>query len=246
MAAVIDADALGKLSRDEKLQLIQILEERERRKRLRIIDSMFPDTGPRRRELYPKHIEFFRLGAEHRERAFIAANRVGKTVAGGYENTCHLTGEYPHWWEGARFADPVRVMVAGETIASTRDVIQSKMVGGTKEEDFGTGLIPRASIIDWAFRGHVVGALDYVRVKHEPTGGISTLWFRSYDQGRKIFQGFELEVFWADEEVPDDVYSEGMVRTMTTGGMGMLTFTPLKGLTPLVQSFLPEGRLTDE
>ncbi len=39
----------------------------------------------------------------------MAANRVGKTEgAGGYEMTCHLTGRYPHWWEGRRFSGPVR------------------------------------------------------------------------------------------------------------------------------------------
>jgi hypothetical protein len=50
------------------------------------IDSYYPDGGPLRRELYPKHLEFFRAGIEHRERCFLAANRVGKTEGvGGYE-----------------------------------------------------------------------------------------------------------------------------------------------------------------
>jgi phage terminase large subunit-like protein len=34
------------------------------------------------------------------------------------------------------------------------------------------------------------------------------------------------------------VYEEALIRTMTTNGMLMLTFTPLNGLTPLVTSFL--------
>ena len=51
------------------------------------IDSYYPDDGPLRRELYPKHLEFFRAGIEHRERCFLAANRVGKTEGvGGYEH----------------------------------------------------------------------------------------------------------------------------------------------------------------
>jgi phage terminase large subunit-like protein len=61
------------------------------------------------------------------------------------------------------------------------------------------------------------------------------LWFRSYVQGREIFQGFELHGFWADEECPADVYEEGQVRLMTNDGISMLTFTPLNGLTALVQ-----------
>jgi len=73
---------------------------------------MFPSTGPLRRELYPKHLEFFRAGAAHKERAFIAGNRCGKTVAGGYETTLHLTGLYPDWWEGRRFACPSHIPTA--------------------------------------------------------------------------------------------------------------------------------------
>jgi Terminase RNaseH-like domain len=50
------------------------------------IDSYYPDEGPLRRELYPRHLELFRAGVEHRERCFLAANRVGKTEGvGGYD-----------------------------------------------------------------------------------------------------------------------------------------------------------------
>ncbi len=37
---------------------------------------------PYRRELDPEHTSFFKAGAEYREQAFIAANRVGKTADG--------------------------------------------------------------------------------------------------------------------------------------------------------------------
>jgi len=66
---------------------------------------------------------------------------------------------------------------------------------------------------------------------------------RSYDQGRKIFQGFEADLIWLDEEVPQDIYAEALVRTMTTGGMLMMTFTPLQGLTPLVVDFMETAGL---
>src|SRR4029077_7285859 len=98
---MIDPDVLS----DDKLaETIRALEASLERKRSRNkIASYFPDDGPLRRELYTKHLEFFRLGKVHMERAFMAANRVGKTVVGAYEVTVHLTGEYPAWWEGKRF-----------------------------------------------------------------------------------------------------------------------------------------------
>ncbi|QJQ93923.1 MULTISPECIES: terminase family protein [Halomonadaceae] len=224
--------------RSRKLALLRLLEERARRKRYNLIESLFPDEGPLRRALYPKHMEFFRAGAIHRERLFLAANRVGKTIAGGGEMTYHLTGHYPHWWEGRRWDRPVEAMAAGDTSQTTRDIIQTKLLGGLYGTDeLGTGLIPRACIGKPTPSRGIANLYEEIPIKHV-TGGWSRLKLRSYDQGRRIFQGTELDIFWPDEEVPLDVYEEGLVRTMTTQGMIMMTFTPLQGLTPLVVSFL--------
>lgn len=84
------------LPQDPHAEVLRLLElERTLSKRTKI-DSYYPDSGPLRRELYPKHMEFFRAGRNRRERAFIAANRVGKSEGvGGYEMVLHLTGKYP-------------------------------------------------------------------------------------------------------------------------------------------------------
>ena len=99
--------ATGSASSSEELALIyreahRVVARDESRRKLW---TYYPDSGPLRRELYPKHLQFFAAGAAHRERLFMAANRVGKTEGvGGYETTLHLTGEYPPWWEGWRGA----------------------------------------------------------------------------------------------------------------------------------------------
>jgi hypothetical protein len=99
----------------------QMETELDRRASENRIDCYYPDEGPLRRELYPKHLEFFRAGIEHRERCFLAANRVGKTEGvGGYELTCHLTGEYPDWWEGRTFDHPIEAWAAGDTSQTVR------------------------------------------------------------------------------------------------------------------------------
>jgi hypothetical protein len=94
--------------------------------------AYFPDDGPLRRELYPKHLEFFRAGKTYTERLLIAANRVGKTECGAYESTAHLTGEYPHWWEGRVWNRPIRMWAAGDFNETTRDVIQKKLLGSVE------------------------------------------------------------------------------------------------------------------
>ncbi len=77
-------------------------------------------------------------------------------------------------------------------------------------------------------------------VKHV-SGGVSVVQFKSYDQGREAFQGTEQDGIWLDEEPPMDVYTECLLRTMTNDGCIMVTFTPLRGLSTVVQSFAPGG-----
>lgn len=192
---------------------------------------------------YSKQKEFHAAGAIHRERLFMAGNQLGKTVAGSNEWAMHLTGRYPEWWEGRRFDLPVRLWAAGETRVSTRDTVQKLLVGEPeKEEEWGTGAIPAADLIDWSRAMGVANALDSVTVKHI-SGGASTLLFKAYEQGRAKWQGDTLHGVWFDEEPPQDIYTEGMTRTNATGGIVMLTFTPLKGMSDVVQMFLSDSDL---
>lgn len=242
------SDGIKGLSKAEKLELIALIEEQEKRKRGRKLQTYYPDSGPLRRELYPKHLEFFAAGSQYRERLMLAGNRIGKTEGvGGYETALHLTGQYPHWWTGRRFSNPVNAWMAGKTNETTRDIVQAKMCGsitfdGSKKRVDGTGLIPREAIGPISWKQGVQDLIDTVKVKHI-SGGWSRLGVKAYQQGRGAFEGTEQEVIWLDEEPPLDVYAECLVRTMTTKGIILLTFTPLEGLSDVVLSFLPGGRI---
>lgn len=157
----------------------------------------------------------------------------------GYELTMHLTGNYPAWWVGRRWARPVDALAAGDTRQTTRDILQMKLLGPPGQ--YGTGMLPAEAIVPGSIK-HAQGvpdAVESLRVRHA-SGGESYLRFRSYDQGREAFQGFEIDIGVEDEEPPLDIHSELLLRTMTTGGMLLLTFTPLKGVTPLIK-FLREA-----
>lgn len=238
---MIAAETLGL---PPKQLLVLALQEAAWRKKRRKLLDYYPDTGPLRRELYRKHLEFFRAGETCQMRGFVAANRIGKTEgAGGYELTLHLTGRYQAWWEGARFDAPIRAWAAGDTRQTTRDIIQSKLLG--PYADFGTGLIPHQDIGKWTPMPGVPEAVGTLAVKHyDATGrydGDSRLVFKSYDQGREAFQGTEQDVIWLDEESDEDIRNECVLRLMTTDGLLMETFTPLKGLTKVVLNYMPEG-----
>ena len=169
----------------------------------------------------------------------MAANRVGKTICGGYEAACHLTGLYPDWWEGRRFDEPTDGWAAGDTGQTTRDIIQDTLLGfptGT----IGTGMIPGDLITQVRRRAGIADAIDTVKVKHV-SGGESILGFKSYDQGRRSFQGTGKHFIWFDEECPQDVYGEALIRTMTTDGVIYVTFTPLMGMTQFIQDFLKDA-----
>lgn len=246
----------------ERKRVLRLLEEIETRQAQRLFYELFPErdkpwAGPSimggqmapgqilySREKYARHMEFFAASKTHRETCFMAANRVGKTFSGGgYATACHLTGLYPDWWPGRRFTHPVSWWAAGDTYETTRDIIQMTLLGevgfrdGRKAPD-GRGVIPGNLLGRCTWRSGVTDLVDTILVKHV-SGGNSSLGLKSYDQGRKVFQGTARHGIWFDEEPPMDVYGEALVRTATVGGIIMLTFTPLLGLSEVVLSFMP-------
>jgi len=210
--------------------------------------TLFPDDGPLRRALYPKHLEFFRAGATFPQRLFMAANRIGKSVAGAYETTCHATGLYPAWWDGKRFNCPTDGWACGTNSETTRNVVQGKLLGPvTPEGTFvpGTGIIPADRIVDYTLRRNALsGSVETIWIRHE-SGGTSRITLKTYEQGRKSFEGDAKHYIWDDEEPDEDIYTEQLYRTLTTLGVIYTTFTPLQGMSTVVTGFLdpsPEAR----
>lgn len=196
---------------------------------------------PEVRKAYFKQMEFFRLGVDYQERALFGGNRTGKTHCGVYEDTLHLTGQYPEWWPGRRFTRPVDWWAATDIGKNTRDILQEKFCGKPGSEGaLGTGMIPGDLIVRTTIKHGLADAYESVFVRHVPTGGISTLQFKSYDQGREAFQGTAQDGIHLDEEPPLDVYVECLMRIMTKSGMIILTETPLLGVSDLMCEYMPE------
>lgn len=176
------------------------------------------------------------------ERLFLAGNRTGKTFCGCLEVAIHLTGQYPSWWNGHRFDHPITCWVASENYEITRNVLQSKLLGGYSEgTGYVDGLIHESLIIKKAMLSGVNGAVDYLIVQHK-SGGFSDLYFKSYKQGREKFQGARCHFIHLDEEAPYDIVSECKMRLSDVDNKGqgrlILTMTPLKGYTELMAYFL--------
>lgn len=222
---------LASLTSSEKLELLQLLEEKERRKKQNLLAIYKP---------YSKQKEFHAAGNGYRERLFMAGNQLGKTLAGAAEAAMHLTGKYPDWWEGKRYDKPIVAIAGSESYELTRDGVQRLLVGPPMtEEEWGTGYIPKADIISSTRRSGVSGALDSITVRHV-SGGTSTLLFKAYEQGRGKWQANTVNYIWFDEEPPEDVYFEGITRTNATQGLIAVTFTPLKGMSSVVARYILE------
>jgi phage terminase large subunit-like protein len=190
---------------------------------------------------YPKQKSFHDAGAKHRERLFMAANRVGKTQCGAAEMAMHLTGLYGSWFEGKRFDKPVRAWAAGVTNESCRDVVQDKLIGPPfRRLEWGQGMIPKDCLGEVSMARGTPDLIDTISVKHV-SGDYSTLQFKSYSEGRTKWQGVGLEVVWLDEESPEDLYFEALTRTNETDGIVYMTFTPIAGMSNIVRMFLQEG-----
>lgn len=237
MAVTHDPDLLS----DDRAELLRTMLEHAHAQATTIrpeqlFYTYFADDGPFSRAKYAKHMEFFAAGAEFPERMFLAGNRIGKTVAGAFEVTCHLTGKYPNWWVGKRFYEPVEWWACGTTSETTRDIVQAVLLG--THDKLGTGMIPAQLILSTSRRPHgLPGSIESAYIQHS-TGGKSLLGLKTYEQGRKSFEGTGKHGIWDDEEPPMDVYQEQLIRTLTTKGIMFVTFTPLQGMSEVVTSYL--------
>lgn len=208
----------GDLSEDPVVAIKQLLTIKASQKRTTAIFRYQP---------HKQQLRFHYLGLKKAIRFFFGGNRTGKTIAGGAEIVYHLTGMYPEWWCGKRFEGAIRCWVCSETGEVVRDVAQRVLMGSPS--DLGSGLIPKEKLGRITMRRGIADAVDSVRVQHV-SGRWSLLQFKSYDQGRRKFQGTSRHVIWCDEEPPKDVFDEIRMRTMDVEGHILLTMTPLQGM----------------
>jgi phage terminase large subunit-like protein len=253
----MNLDSLKNKSKAELLDIAKAIEALNSHKKYNAIEYIFPDDGVYKRSLYPKHIEFLKRGKSFSRRAFIAANRIGKSMTGGAEAVYHLTGKYPSWWEGREFGHPINMWICGITTTQIRESIQEILFGNFADK--GTGLIPKDCLLGddgimqtWnAPNAHnMVGTC---LVRHYNKLGVFDGWskveFKTYDQGWEKYQGAKRDVIWLDEEPTDPrIYSECATRTAgDKGNEGILycTFTPLNGFSDVVLSYLPNGQMPE-
>jgi hypothetical protein len=94
----------------------------------------------------------------------MAANQVGKTHGAGMETAFHLTGIYPEWWQGRRFATPVKSWVGGPDNEHVRDNACRILLG--EAENRGTGTVPAWAILSIESGRGIAKSVDYFTVSN--------------------------------------------------------------------------------
>lgn len=227
--------AVSSLTRQQKIELALLLEERNKRYKQNILLHQW-------RSLYDWQLKFNAATAENRASMLMAANRVGKTRTGVTIDAFHLLGDYPADWNGYKFNHAPRVWLLGYSMEKTRDLLQQVLFGRMEGGELTGGLIPKERISGWFSATGTSGAMREVRVKHS-SGFESICQFWSYSQGQHALMGDSVDWYHIDEEPRDkSIFPQVLTRTATgdkgRGGRGILTFTPENGRTELVIQFM--------
>nr|WP_122012377.1 terminase family protein [Maliibacterium massiliense] len=203
------------MSQSAKLARLRAVEaEMRRRQRMRRIDAY--NTGALRHE---KQLTFHRCGK--RNRWVFGGNRSGKTECGAVEAIWFARGIHPY----RRIARATHGWVVSLTHEVQRDVAQRKVMDYLPPEWIAQVVMRQGKKGDPSG-----GVIDYIEV-YSACGGKSRIGFKSCDQGRGKFQGASLDYVWFDEEPPEDIYKECLMRVLDRQGDIWGTMTPLLGLT---------------
>lgn len=203
------------MNRDEILNRLAVL-EKELAKRKKENRLAAYNSG---RKKHAKQTAFHKC--KKRNRWVFGGNRSGKTECGAVECLWILRGVHPYRKN--------RQNVFGWAVSLSqqvqRDVAQAKILHYLPKS-----WIEEIIMLSGRRDSPSGGVIDQIKIKNV-FGGISTLGFKSCDQGREKFQGSSLDFVWFDEEPPRDIYEECLMRVMDRRGDIFGTMTPLKGRT---------------
>lgn len=168
--------------------------------------------------VHKKQMEFHKC--LKRNRWVFGGNRSGKSECGAVEVVWLARGIHPY-----RQNKPVDGWIVSLSFGVQKAVTQKKIFK----------FLPKDWIAEVVMRegkkaSYETGVVDSVLIKNV-FGGTSSITFKSIEEGREKFQGASLDFVWFDEEPPEDIWQECVMRVLDKKGDIFATMTPLKGLT---------------
>lgn len=169
------------------------------------------------KKVHKKQLEFHRCNKKNRW--VLGGNRTGKTECGAAEAVWLARGNHPY----RQNRENAEGWVVSLSTQVQRDVAQKKILHYLNRD-----WIEDITMISGRKNSPEYGIIDQILIRNV-FGGISTIGFKSVDQGREKFQGTSLDFVWFDEEPPYDIYLECKMRVLDRVGEIFGTMTPLKG-----------------
>jgi PBSX family phage terminase large subunit len=206
-------NALEGLSPGQREAILELA----RRKREEPIRYFTPNRGAQE--------EFFNMCKDRREIAFFAGNKSGKTHCGAKFVVQAAMGELATEFEQeVLYHEPIDVWVGSVDYRIQREAAQ-------REVEF---FLPKSVIKKmYTLQNGIVDRIEL-------TNG-STIGFKTYEQGRKAWQGPKRHIVWFDEEPPEDIIKEGMARLIGKNAKLIFTMTPLMGHTIVYRRFIEDS-----
>lgn len=172
---------------------------------------------------HDKQVIFHSAPARHR--LYIGGNRSGKTTGGILEDLWWLTGKHPYR-------------------KTPEDGVRGRIVG----VDFINGIekILKPELMRWVpisllRDNNWSDSYDTLeRTLHFANG--SFVEFMSYDQKLDKFAGTSRHFVHFDEEPPQDIYTECLLRLLDTKGSWWMTLTPVQGMVWMYDDIYLQGK----
>lgn len=190
----------------------KIVDEINRRKNTRL--ALY-NSG---RRVHKKQMEFHK--SLKRNRWVFGGNRSGKSECGAVEVVWLARGIHP-FRENRRDTAGWVVSLSNRV---QKEVAQKKILDYI-DKSWIEDIIMQTGKKD----APKFGVIETIVIKNV-FGGLSTISFKSCEEGREKFQGTSLDYVWFDEEPPKDIYDECQMRVLDRSGLIFGTMTPLKGL----------------
>lgn len=153
--------------------------------------------------------EFLTAADSYGGRIAIGGNRIGKSDQGAYESWLAIANKHPC----RQFPAEGKGWIVGLNFNMVRDINLPKFEKFMPSNYEAMSTFNKQDKIWWV----------------NGEGRSWKIQFKSADSGRRIFQADDVDWIWFDEEMPEEVFNECMMRLIDRKGIWWMTATPILG-----------------
>src|SRR5688500_5637775 len=153
-------------------------------------------------------------------RIFLGGNRGGKTVAGAVETIYRLRGSHPY-----QKVSPAPIRARGSAV-DIKQGINKIMIPELQR------WMPPSELINGSWEDSYDKQQMVLRLRNG-----STMDFLTYEMDTEKHAGTSRHWQWFDEEPPQHIYNEDLLRLVDVRGKWCITMTPVEGMTWIYYTF---------